>query len=123
MVRFVKGVDIRKAGSGNVGFRGGKGAAAILGISLIMVPLLTVISLVPSLLLIWLLRNVVMGAALGFVMVNVLIATTGQPDDQAALCYFLTALVSAAYFIAHWHHIVKSIKHRRWRRLFFELSG
>ena len=182
VVRLVKGVDIRKAGSGNVGalntyhvlgfgpamvvlladtakgvlavgipwlvgadywvifastpsvvighnwpaflgFRGGRGAAAILGISLIMVPLLTVVSLVASLLLMWLLRNVVVGAALGFVMVNVLIATTGQPADQAALCYFLTFLVAAAYFIAHWRHIVKSIKHRRWRRLFFELSG
>ena len=182
MVRLVKGVDIRKAGSGNVGalntyhvlgfgpamlvlladtakgvlavsipwlvgadywvifattpsvvighnwpvflgFRGGRGAAAILGISLIMVPLLTVASLVPSLLLMWLLRNVVVGAALGFVMVNVLIATTGQPADQAALCYFLTFLVSAAYLIAHRRHIVESIKHRRWRRLFFELSG
>ena len=181
VVRLVKGVDIRKAGSGNVGalntyhvsgfgpamlvlladtakgvlavgipwlvgadywvifattpsvvighnwpvflgFRGGRGAAAILGISLIMVPLLTVASLVPSLLLMWLLRNVVVGAALGFVMVNVLIATTGQPADQAALCYFLTFLVSAAYLIAHRRHIVESIKHRRWRRLFFELS-
>ena len=149
VVRLVKGVDIRKAGSGNVGalntyhvlgfgpamvvvladtakgvlavgipwlvgadywvifattpsvvighnwpvflgFRGGRGAAAILGISLIMVPLLTVVSLVPSLLPMWLLRNVVVGAALGFVMVNVPIATTGQPADQAALCYFLT---------------------------------
>ena len=182
VVRLVKGVDIRKAGSGNVGalntyhvlgfgpamlvlladtakgvlavgipwlvgadywvifattpsvvighnwpvflgFRGGRGAAAILGISLIMVPLLTVASLVPSLLLMWLLRNVVVGAALGFVMVNVLIAATGQPADQAALCYFLTFLVSAAYLIAHRRHIVESIKHRRWRRLFFELSG
>ncbi len=106
-----------------LGFRGGRGAAAILGISLIMVPLLTVVSLVPSLLLMWLLRNVVVGAALGFVMVNVLIATTGQPADQAALCYFLTFLVAAAYFIAHWRHIVKSIKHRRWRRLFSSFPG
>jgi glycerol-3-phosphate acyltransferase PlsY len=104
-------------------FQGGKGAATILGISLMMVPVLTIISAAPSILLMWLLRNVVLGAALGFVMVNILILVTGQQTDQVALCYFLTFLVSATYIVAHRRHIVESVRHRRWKKLLFELSG
>ena len=88
-----------------------------------MVPVLTLLSAVPSVLLMLLLRNVVLGAALGFVLVNVLIVVTGQPTDQVALCYFLTLMVSATYILAHRRHIRDSIAQRHWRRLLFELSG
>ncbi len=88
-----------------------------------MVPVLTLLSAVPSVLLMLLLRNVVLGAALGFVLVNVLIVVTGQPTDQVALCYFLTLMVSATYIFAHRRHIRDSIAQRHWRRLLFELSG
>lgn len=51
-------------------FRGGKGAATIFGISLVVVPWLTVITAGPSILVMLLLRNVVLGAAFGFILLK-----------------------------------------------------
>lgn len=106
-----------------LGFRGGKGAASILGISLVIVPWLTVITAGPSILVMLLLRNVVLGAALGFIMLNVLLWATGQGAQQVGLCLLLTVLVTGTYMINVREHIVSSIKTRRWRALFLELAG
>ena len=106
-----------------LGFRGGKGAASILGISLVIVPWLTVITAGPSILVMLLLRNVVLGAAVGFVMLNVLLWATGQGAQQVGLCLLLTVLVTGTYMINVREHIVSSIKTRQWRALFLELAG
>ena len=106
-----------------LGFRGGKGAASIFGISLVIVPWLTVITAGPSILVMLLLRNVVLGAAAGFIMLNVLLWVTGQGAQQVGLCLLLTALVTGTYLINQRGHIVSSIKARRWRALFLELAG
>ncbi|MCH8989543.1 MAG: glycerol-3-phosphate acyltransferase [Chloroflexi bacterium] len=106
-----------------LGFRGGKGAASILGISLVIVPWLTVITAGPSILVMLLLRNVVLGAALGFIMLNVLLWATGQGAQQVGLCLLLTVLVTGTYMINVREHIVSSIKTRQWRALFLELAG
>ena len=52
-------------------FQGGKGAAAILGISLMLAPWLTLLTLGPVLLVSILIRNIVLGAAFGFILWNV----------------------------------------------------
>ena len=106
-----------------LGFRGGKGAASILGISLVIVPWLTVITAGPSILVMLLLRNVVLGAAFGFIMLNVLLWATGQGAQQVGLCLLLTALVTGTYMINVRGHIISSIKTRQWRELFMELAG
>ena len=106
-----------------LGFRGGKGAASIFGISLVIVPWLTIITAGPSILVMLLLRNVVLGAASGFIMLNVLLWVTGQGAQQVGLCLLLTALVTGTYLINERGHIVSSIKARRWRALFLELAG
>ena len=106
-----------------LGFRGGKGAASILGISLVIVPWLTVITAGPSILVMLLLRNVVLGAALGFIMLNVLLWATGQGAQQVGLCLLLTGLVTGTYMINVREHIVSSIKKRQWRALFLKLAG
>ncbi|NQW24157.1 MAG: glycerol-3-phosphate acyltransferase [SAR202 cluster bacterium] len=106
-----------------LGFRGGKGAAAILGISLAIVPWLTVITVAPSIVVMLLLRNVVLGAAFGFAVLNALLWVTGQDAKMTALCLLLTALVTGTYLISVRRHIVSSIKTRQWRALFMELAG
>ena len=104
-------------------FRGGKGAAAIFGISLVIVPWLTVITAGPSILVMLLLRNVVLGAALGFILLNILLWVTGQGAQQVGLCLLLTALVTGTYMLNVREHIFSSIKARRWRQLFSDLAG
>jgi glycerol-3-phosphate acyltransferase PlsY len=104
-------------------FRGGKGAAAIFGISLVIVPWLTVITAGPSVLVMLLLRNVVLGAAVGFILLNTLLWVTGQGAEQVGLCLLLTVLVTGTYVLNVRGHIIKSIKARRWRQLFLDLAG
>ena len=104
-------------------FRGGKGAATIFGISLIIVPWLTVITAAPSILVMLLLRNVVLGAAFGFILLNTLLWVTGQGAEQVGLCLLLTLLVTGTYVLNVRDHIFTSIKARRWRQLFLDLAG
>jgi len=104
-------------------FRGGKGAAAIFGISLVIVPWLTVITAGPSILVMLLLRNVVLGAAFGFILLNILLWVTGQGAEQVSLCLLITLLVTGTYVLNVREHILSSIKARQWRELFLELAG
>ncbi len=104
-------------------FRGGKGAAAIFGVSLVIVPWLTAITAGPSILVMLLLRNVVLGAALGFALLNVLLWVTGQGAQQTGLCLLLTVLVTGTYLINIREHVVSSIKTREWRELFLNMAG
>lgn len=105
-----------------LGFRGGKGAAAIFGISLAFVPLLTLIALGPAVLVMALVRNVVLGAAFGFILLNLLLLATQQSTGQLALCVALTLAVTATYVVSIREHIIGSIKARRWRQLFTGLA-
>ena len=105
-----------------LGFRGGKGAAAIFGISLAVVPVLTLIVVVPTVLMVAVLRNVVLGAAFGFILLNTLLMATEQSTSQVALCGGLTLVVTATYVISVREHITNSIRNRQWRQLFTGLA-
>ena len=104
-----------------LGFRGGKGAATVVGISFIMVPVLTAISAVPCILIIAFRRNVVAGIAAGFITVNLLLAVTQQRPENLALCYFLTILVAASYWAGKRRSIMESWQSRDWRKLLSDL--
>ena len=58
-------------------FRGGKGAAVLLGVSLGLFPIVTAVCLVPIALVMLLLRNVVVGAGAGYVLVCLALIVTG----------------------------------------------
>ena len=103
-------------------FRGGKGAAAVFGISLAVVPVLTLVTLGPTVLIMALLRNVVLGAAFGFVLLNTLLVVTEQSAGQVGLCAFLTSVVTVTYVLSVREHITSSIKARQWRHLFTGLA-
>ena len=103
-------------------FRGGKGAAAIFGISIAFVPLLTLITLGPTVMVAFLLRNVVLGVAFGFVMLNTMLFFTDHDPQKIALCVFLTVVVTVTYLASIRSHIVGRIKSRQWKELFTELA-
>ena len=105
-----------------LGFRGGKGAAAIFGVSLALVPMLTLITLAPVVLIVLAVRNVVLGVAFGFLMLNILLLVSGRDAEQVALCMFLTLMVSVTYLVSIWNHVVQSIKDHRWKELFNGLA-
>ena len=105
-----------------LGFRGEKGAAAIFGISLGVVPVPTLIVVGPTVLLMALLSTVVLGAAFGFILLNSLLLATQQDADQVALSGSLTLVVTATYLISAREHITNSIRHRQWRQLFIGLA-
>ena len=101
-----------------LGFRGGKGVATALGVSLVVLPWLTVTAVVPAVLVIVLTRNVVIGATMGFAMLNVLIVVTGQGTVQIALCVLITLVVAATYLGRSWDDTVAAVQQRRWMALF-----
>ena len=103
-------------------FRGGKGAAVIFGISLAFVPLLVLLTLAPVALIVLAIRNVVLGVAFGFIMLNTLLRVTGQDLEQVALCIFLTLMVTVTYLTSTWDHVTDSIKGHRRKELFTGLA-
>ena len=103
-------------------FRGGKGAAVIFGISLAIVPLLVLITLAVVALIVLVIRNVVLGVAFGFIMLNTLLLVTGQDAEQVALCIYLTLVVTVTYLINTRDHVTNSIRDHRWKELFTGLA-
>ena len=102
-----------------LGFRGGKGAATVLGVSLAVQPWLTLIAIAPTVTLASLTRNLVLAAAVGFVILNVLTVVTGQGLSQILLCLALTFVVTATYLARSWRQTVAAAKSGRWADLFF----
>lgn len=80
-----------------IGFRGGKGAAVMTGISLVILPVLTLIS-VPALLVGYVVfRSAFWAMMLTFLTINTLTIVTGQPLAQIVLCIVLTLLVGSTH--------------------------
>ena len=101
-----------------LGFRGGKGAATALGVSLALLPLLTLVSFAAAVLVALAVRNAVLGAAAGFLLINLLAITTGQGWFQVLLCLSITFVVTATYLGASWQRAVASVQQGRWLDLF-----
>lgn len=101
-----------------LGFRGGKGVATVLGVSLVVQPWLTLVALAPALLLGLMARNLVLGTALAFVLLNTLVIATSQGSTQVLLCLVLTAVVVATYFGRSWRETISAIRRGRLLDLF-----
>ena len=65
----------------------------------------------------------VLGAAFGFILLNILLWVTGQGAEQVGLCLLLTLLVTGTYVLNIRDQILSNIKARQWRALFLELAG
>ena len=95
-------------------FRGGKGAATILGVALALAPPLAAISVVPLVVAALAIRNVVIGVAVGFILFNVLTIVTGEPWSLIAVCLLLTFFVVGNYLVRTLRHTLTAIRQRRW---------
>ena len=95
-----------------LGFRGGKGVAVIFGLSMAVLPLMTVISSLLAVAFGLASRNVVFGIGAGFVALNVLTIATGQDASQIAVCLTLSAIVVATHFALSYRDVIAAVKTR-----------
>ena len=99
-------------------FRGGKGAATVLGVSLAVLPWFTLITLGPAAIVALLTRNVVLGVVIGFVVLNILVVATGQELSQVLICLLLAFVVMATYLGRSWHQTLAAVRRGRLLDLF-----
>ena len=97
-------------------FRGGKGAATVLGISAFMLWQITAISGAFGLLILVIVRHPVLAVAGVFVALNVLTIATGQPVGQIVLCLALSFLVAGTHIGRQLDEVSDAIRSRDWRR-------
>ena len=97
-------------------FRGGKGAATVLGISAFMLWQITAISGAFGLLILVTVRHPVLAVAGVFVALNVLTIATGQPAGQIVLCLALSFLVAGTHIGRQLDEVSEAIRSRDWRR-------
>ena len=100
-----------------LGFRGGKGAATILGVGLALAPYLALIALVPIVIAVATIRNIVVGVAVGFLLFNILTIATGEPWSLVGVCIALSMLVVGGYFAKTFGQMARALRQRRWRNL------
>ena len=72
------------------------------------------VAVVPSAVLILMSRNVVLGGAVGFVLLNALTILTRQPGSLIALCLLLSAIIVATHLAGSWSRYVEAIRTRQW---------
>ena len=99
-----------------LGFRGGKGAATVLGISTLMLWQITAISGAIGLLALGATRHVVWAMTAVFIALNALTIATGQPLGQIILCIVLSLLVAGTHFGRQRNSLLPALANRDWRR-------
>ena len=98
-------------------FRGGKGAAVLLGLSLTLFPVVTAACLITIALIMIIFRNVVLGAAMGYVLVSIALIIVGTELQMVLLSILLTVLAGATYLFGFRRQISALIQDKQWRRL------
>ena len=98
-------------------FRGGKGAAVLLGLSLTLFPVVTAACLITIALIMIIFRNVVLGAAMGYVLVCMALIIVGTEWQMVLLSILLTVLAGATYLFGFRRQISALIQDKQWRRL------
>ena len=99
-----------------LGFKGGKGAATVLGISMLMLWQITVISGAIGLLILAATRHAVWAMTAIFLALNALTIATGQPIGQIVLCIVLSLLVAGTHFGRQRAHLIPALASGDWRR-------
>ena len=98
-------------------FRGGKGAAVLLGLSLALFPAVTAVCLIPVALIMIVFRNIVLGSATAYVLICVALIIVGTEWQMALLGIMLTVLAGATYLFGFRRQISALIQDKQWRRL------
>lgn len=100
-------------------FRGGKGVAPLLGIALALFFVPTLVAMVPGVLAIILSRNVIIGIAVGMVVLNVINPIRGADRELTILVGALTALVVGSYCWSIRRQIWEAVKSGRLLEVFY----
>ncbi len=98
-------------------FRGGKGAAVLMGVSLGLFPAVTAVCLIAIALVMILFRNVVLGAATGYVLVCIALIIVETEWPMVMLSILLTVLAGATYLFGFRRQISALVQNKQWRRL------
>ncbi len=97
-------------------FKGGKGAATVLGISAFMLWQITAISGAAGLLVLLLTRHGVLAVTCVFIVLNALTIATGQATGQIVLCIVLSFLVAGTHLWRQSDEVTDAVRERSWRR-------
>ena len=97
-------------------FKGGKGAATVLGISAIMLWQLTAITVVFGGALFALTRHALWSMVGVLVLLNSLTIVTSQPLGQIVVCASLTAIVAGTHLYRQHPDLLVALRHRNWRK-------
>ena len=110
-------------------FRGGKGAATLIGLLLGLIPVASLIAAVPGILALLLARNGIVGLATGFFTVNVLVIVAWifglawlVPNPGLVPFLFsllLTLLVAVVYGISIRDQLLEALRQRSLRQVFY----
>ena len=110
-------------------FRGGKGAACLIGICLALAPAATMIAIVPGVIVLYFSKNAIVALVAGFAVANALylaawlfnlewlVLTPGW--QQFTLCLVLTLFVALVYGIAIRVQLVEAFRQKSVKRAFY----
>jgi glycerol-3-phosphate acyltransferase PlsY len=98
-------------------FRGGKGAAVVLGISAIMLWEITAITVVVGAALFAVTRHAMWSMSGILLLLNVLTIATQQPIGQIGLCLVLSFVVAGTHLIRQRPQILPALRRKQWRRI------
>ena len=99
-----------------LGFKGGKGAATALGISVFVLWKLTVIAAGVGAIVFLVTRHPVWTMTEVFVALNALTIGTGQTLGLIVVCLILTFVVAGTHFSRQYPQLISAIRQRQWRR-------
>ncbi len=97
-------------------FRGGKGAATVLGISALMLWQITAITIAFGGIFFGLTRRSVWSMAAVFVLLNALTIGTAQSTGLIVLCLVLSFVVAGTHFLRQYPQLLPAIRQGDWRR-------
>ena len=100
-----------------LGFRGGKGAATVLGMSALMLWQITAAAVLLGAVFLVISRRAVWAMAAVFVLLNVLTIATSQRPGLIILCLVLSFLVAATHFSRQRADLLPALKRGDWRRI------
>ena len=98
-------------------FRGGKGAATVLGISVVMLWGITLASMGLGAILFGATRHALWSIVAVFALLNVLTIATAQSAGLISLCLVLSMVVGGTHLWRRYPHISSALRQRQWRRL------
>ena len=100
-------------------FRGGKGAATVLGIGLALSPVYAAIALGGAAVLMLATRHLVSAAFAGFIAFDIAVTVTWQSTFVVVMAWSLTGLVVCTYMARSAQPIIAALKERRWKNVLF----